>query len=298
MIRYIYEHNFNTSNYFLISKILQKINFYFLYFYLPLRQNFLTKNFGEIDLKNQKQIFYQLHYYEEITQNQQLTLKNHTLLQKISYFFYHSLYNLKLLCENNIVLNFNNQNIIYFNDTFYFTNFFHSFINNTFSYHYGKQIFGYTHIYSSLESFILHYLFNEKERNSMFLKQDQQKIIDTFKDKQVIFSLFDNNFKQKFINEYIHHSDCFLNYNIEKYIDFLLSQSKSWDVFSVSSYFFDLYFMMLERNNDKFNDFLQNNFINFLKNNQIELFHIFHPDCTKRIKIDYLHNILRYVYVK
>ena len=79
--------NFNTSNYFLISKILQKINFYFLYFYLPLRQNFLTKNFGEIDVKNQKQIFYQLHYYEEITQNQQLTLKNHTLLQKISYFF-------------------------------------------------------------------------------------------------------------------------------------------------------------------------------------------------------------------
>ena len=76
MIRYIYEHNFNTSNYFLISKILQKINFNFLYFYLPLRQNFLTKNFGEIDLKNQKQIFYQLHYYKEITQNQYLTLKN------------------------------------------------------------------------------------------------------------------------------------------------------------------------------------------------------------------------------
>lgn len=290
MIKYIYEHNFNTSNFFLISKILRNIKFYFLYFYLPYRQTFLTDTFVDITIHDQKNIHYQVHTFPELTQDQFLILKNHTNLKKIHYFFYHSLCYLKLLSENRIILNFNNQNIIFLEDSFFFSNFFHSISIPHFKDYQGKIIFSYLHKYISFEGCILHVLYSKVERNSLFSNEIQQEIIDLFIEKQVIFSLFDKTFEERFKKEYFHYSNKFVNHPIQEYIDFLFYYHKKWDVFSLSSYFFHLYYNCFERNNETMMHFLNNHF------NNIEIFDIFHPNCSLRIHSEKLESILINLY--
>lgn len=295
-MHYLLNHNFNSSNQFFISKMIKKIPFYHLYFFIPEKQEFLNKSLSNVDVLQQKDIFYQVHYFNEFTDNKYIILKDHSKFMKLINYYYQSLYSMFLLLNQDIVLNFSIENIEYLYDSVYFCNFFNSISLVTFKKFQIKDIFLKNHTFISLESFMFLFLIHDKERNPLFLKQKRKEILDNFLENQVIFSFFNADFKEWFTNEFFETTNQFIDLPIETLINSLLNNAKKWDVFAISSYFFYLFHNnFLREKGDKQRENID--FINDFCKNKFDIYTIFTPNSKNRIDVSRLLNIVKKTYI-
>lgn len=242
MKKYIYNHDYNTSNYFFIcNQIKKQIKHYYLYYHLPVQQDFLDHLFIEIPLHDQNKICYQLLSYKELT-SQQLCELQIPLFKKMLFYFYNIVRSMKYLLNINVITNFKETNLLLHGDRVFLTNFFDSLSLVNYNNNHGKYLFENIYSYCSWEFFLCHIIFvkNKMELNASLQEETITTIIDEFLKYHIVFKFeiqinherYEDYFKKE---SYVFFSK-YMNQPVQLLVDSLFKNHKYWDSFCITSY--------------------------------------------------------------
>lgn len=242
MKKIIYNHDYNTSNYFFICNQIKKNTAnHFLYFYLPFQQDFLDHLFMEKPINSQSKICYQLFRYRDLSMKQYNELKI-PIYKKILYYFFNISRSIHYLLDAQIIVNLKESNIIFHGDSVYLTNFFDSLSLVNYNNNHGKFQFKNLYNYCSWEFFICNQIFVKQNMDltSLLSEEEIQNIIDDFLEYHILFkfeiTINNHSYEYYFKREAQRFLTNFLNKPVQTLVDNIFKHYKKWDCYALVSY--------------------------------------------------------------
>lgn len=284
MKKYIYNHDYNASNYFFISNQIKRLipNYYF-YFHLPIQQDFLDRLFIEINVNDQSNICYQMFSFHELTTKQHSQI-NVPLYNKLLYYFFNITRSICMLLNANIILNLRESNILFHGDSIYLTNFFDSLSLVNYNNNHGKSVFKNIYSYCSFEYFVCYQIFVKQNLHlkNMLLQEHIDNIIIEFLEYHILFKFEVTIQNQKYTDYFQKEASqfflSFLNKPIQILVDCMFKSYQTWDCFTFVSY------MILKFNESQINE---SHIIEKMdKFNQLLINSCLHVNASKRITME------------